>query len=70
MATAVASYPKTVGGSFLIEDRTPEEVFTPEDFTAEHRAIARTAQEFLKREVEPHVEEIQHGRSRPCRRKF
>ncbi len=61
MATAVASYPKTVGGSFLIEDRTPEEVYTPEDLTAEHRSIARTAQEFFKRDVEPHVEEIQAG---------
>ncbi len=61
MATAVATYPKTVGGSFLIEDRTPDEIYTPEDLTAEHRAIARTAQEFFKREVEPNVEEIQHG---------
>lgn len=62
MATAAhLTYPKTIGGSFLIEDRTPDEIYTPEDLTSEHRSIARTAQEFFKRDVEPHVEEIQHG---------
>jgi butyryl-CoA dehydrogenase len=61
MATATATYPKTIGGGFLIEDRTPDEVYTPEDLTSEHKSIARTAQEFFKNEVEPHVEEIQHG---------
>jgi alkylation response protein AidB-like acyl-CoA dehydrogenase len=62
MATAAQiTYPKTIGGSFLIEDRAPEEIYTPEDLTSEHRSIARTAQEFFKRDVEPHVEEIQHG---------
>jgi len=25
------------GGAFLIEERTPAEIFTPEDFTEEHR---------------------------------
>jgi len=49
------------GGSFLIEDQTPGEVFTPEDFTEEHRDIARAAREFFDQEVAPHVEEIQHG---------
>ncbi len=61
MATATVSYPKTVGGSFLIEDRTPEEIYTPEDLTSEHRSIARTAQEFFTRDVQPHSEEIQNG---------
>ena len=31
------------GGSFLIEDRLPEEIFTPEDFSDEQRMIAETA---------------------------
>ena len=44
--------PKTKGGAFLIEDRTPEEIFTPEDLTEEHRAIARTADEFWSKEVD------------------
>ena len=61
MAAVAPTIPKTIGGSFLIEDRSPNEVFTPEDLTEEHRAIARTAAEFFKKEVEPNVEAIQHG---------
>jgi alkylation response protein AidB-like acyl-CoA dehydrogenase len=61
MATATTVLPKTTGGSFLIEDRSPEEIFTPEDLTEEHHAIARTAAEFFKKEVEPNLEAIQHG---------
>ena len=51
----------TTGGSFLIEDQAPNTVFTPEDLTEEHHAIARTAREFFDKEVAPHVEEMQHG---------
>jgi butyryl-CoA dehydrogenase len=47
------------GGSFLIEDRAPGEVFTPEDFTDEHRQIARTAVEFTNHEVMPAAAEIE-----------
>src|SRR5688572_15559350 len=48
------------GGSFLIEERQASEVFTPEDLSEEHRAIARTADDFFTKEVEPNVEAIQH----------
>ena len=58
MATAAATLPKTKGGAFLIEERTPDEIFTPEDLTAEHRDIARTADEFWRKEVEPNLPEI------------
>ncbi len=60
MATTVA-IPKTKGGAFLLEKRAPEEIFTPEDFTAEHRAIAKTTEEFFNKEVLPHREEIWHA---------
>ena len=63
MATATISLPKTKGGSFLIEDLAPDQIFTPEDFTDEHRAIARTAEEFWKKEVEPNLEDIQHQKT-------
>ena len=54
MATAtVAPADKHKGGSFLLESTAPEEVFTPEDFTEEHRAIARTTEDFWKKEVAP-----------------
>ena len=46
------------GGSFLLN--TPGDIFTPEGFTAEHRAIARATDDFWTREVEPNLEAIQH----------
>jgi alkylation response protein AidB-like acyl-CoA dehydrogenase len=58
MATAAATLPKTKGGAFLIEERTPDEIFTPEDLTEEHRDIARTTEEFWRKEVEPNLEDI------------
>ena len=32
------------GGGFLIEDRKPSDVFTPEDFTEEQQQVAATAE--------------------------
>jgi alkylation response protein AidB-like acyl-CoA dehydrogenase len=49
-----------IGGSFLIENYTPADVFTPEDYNDEHRAIARTTEEFFAREIAPNLERIQH----------
>ncbi|HJS58256.1 MAG TPA: acyl-CoA dehydrogenase family protein [Vicinamibacteria bacterium] len=46
------------GGSFLIEDRTTDEVFTPEDFSDEQRMIADTASEFVERDVLPRLPEL------------
>jgi alkylation response protein AidB-like acyl-CoA dehydrogenase len=48
------------GGYFLLESQSPQEIFSPEDFTEEHRAIAKAAEEFWNQEVAPHLEEIQH----------
>ena len=41
------------GGEFLITDATPEDVFTPEDFTDEHRMIMDMAKDFLEKEIRP-----------------
>src|SRR5215475_13571505 len=60
MATATALLPITSGGAFLIENRIPAEVFTAEDLSEEHLAIARTVDEFWSKEVEPNIEAIQH----------
>ena len=46
------------GGSFLIEDRRFDEVFTPEDFTEEQRMIGQTAEEFMEKEMMPRLPEI------------
>src|SRR5256885_16063334 len=47
------------GGSFLIEERTPSEVFTPEDFNEEHRMIADTTRQFMDAEVLPRINELE-----------
>ncbi len=60
MATVTAGpATKIHGGSFLIEERTPEEVFTPEDFTDQHLLIAQTAEEFANKEVVPNIEKME-----------
>ncbi len=48
------------GGAFLIEERTPEDIFTPEDFTEEHRMIAETTRQFIDNEVVPHIDDLEH----------
>jgi alkylation response protein AidB-like acyl-CoA dehydrogenase len=57
-ATALAAQ-GIKGGSFLIESRAPQEVFTPEDITGEHRLIAHTAQEFIDQEIVPRLNDIE-----------
>ena len=47
------------GGSFLIEEREPQDVFTPEDLSEEQRQIAKTAAEFARNEVIPAGREIE-----------
>src|SRR5712672_3168228 len=59
--SAIAEQRKVVkGGAFLIEERTPEEIFTPEDFTEEHRMIAETTRQFVDNEVAPRIDELEH----------
>jgi butyryl-CoA dehydrogenase len=61
MATTTA-IPKAriSGGSFLLETRRPEEVFTPEDFTEQHQLIGQTTEEFAVNEILPNTEKIEH----------
>ena len=60
MATSTLSPTKHKGGSFLLGPTAPDDIFTPEDFTDEHRAIARTTEEFWNKEIAPNVDAIQH----------
>jgi len=61
MATSTSQFTakRAVGGSFLIEERRPEDIFTPEDFSEEHRQIAKTTVEFTTNEVMPAAAEIE-----------
>lgn len=47
------------GGSFLLETRTPDEVFTPEDLNEEQRQIAATAAQFARDEILAHAAAIE-----------
>jgi len=47
------------GGEFLITDAVPEDVFSPEDFTDEHRMIYETAKDFVEKEVMPHIDALE-----------
>jgi alkylation response protein AidB-like acyl-CoA dehydrogenase len=58
--TSAAPVVKISGGSFLLEERRPDEVFTPEDFTEQHHLIGQTAEEFAVNEILPNAEKIEH----------
>jgi len=60
MATLTAVPVKVPGGSFLIGESTPEDVFTPEDFTEQHLLIAQTAEEFANKEIVPNIDKMEH----------
>jgi alkylation response protein AidB-like acyl-CoA dehydrogenase len=47
------------GGSFLLETRTPAEVFTPEDLNEDQRQIASTAAQFAREEILPAADAIE-----------
>src|SRR5467141_4523829 len=59
MAAVIEQKEIVKGGSFLIEERTPAEIFTPEDFTEEHRMIAETTRQFVDKEVVPRIDELE-----------
>jgi alkylation response protein AidB-like acyl-CoA dehydrogenase len=59
MATTVTQ--KTIrGGSFLVEECAPQEIFSPEDFSDEQQQIAQMTEEFALNEVLPQAEELEH----------
>ena len=50
----------TKGGSYLLEEHSLEDVFTPEDFTEEHKMIGKTTEDFAFDQVQPVLEEIEN----------
>ena len=47
------------GCEFLLREVALEHIFTPEDFTDEHRQIAETTDRFVTNEVLPHIDTIE-----------
>ncbi|MGA2674136.1 MAG: acyl-CoA dehydrogenase family protein [Terracidiphilus sp.] len=56
---AASPFVAAAGGSFLLESRTPAEIFTPEDLNEEQRQIAATAAQFARDEILPAAAEIE-----------
>ncbi|HWO94892.1 MAG TPA: acyl-CoA dehydrogenase family protein [Bacillus sp. (in: firmicutes)] len=48
------------GGSFLIEEVLPSQVYTPEDYTDEHKMIAKTTEDYIENEVLPQLEHLEN----------
>jgi len=59
MGTAGTVAKQVTGGSFLIEDLTPNDVFTPEDLSLEQRQIAETTAEFAENRIASQSAEIE-----------
>lgn len=48
------------GGQFLTREISSEDIFIPEDFTREHKAIAKSVKEFIVGELQSRGDEIEH----------
>ena len=48
------------GGSFLIEDVSYEQVFTPEEYSDEQKMIAKTAEDYVLKEVVPVIDNLEN----------
>jgi alkylation response protein AidB-like acyl-CoA dehydrogenase len=59
MATTPVSQDLKRGGSFLVAPTAPEEIFTPADLNDDQRLIGRTAEDFINKEVVPHIPELE-----------
>ena len=50
---------RVTGGSFLIEDLTPGDIFTLEDLSPEQRQVADLAAQFAEKEIFPQADRIE-----------
>ncbi|MHB1958515.1 MAG: acyl-CoA dehydrogenase family protein, partial [Acidobacteriaceae bacterium] len=56
---AISNRQRATGGSFLIEDLGPEDIFTLEDLSDEQRQIERATVEFAEKEIQPRIAAIE-----------
>ncbi|PWI58954.1 acyl-CoA dehydrogenase family protein [Sulfoacidibacillus thermotolerans] len=48
------------GAAFFVAPQSPEQIFTPEDFTDEHRMIAKTTFDFVNGDILPVADQLEH----------
>jgi butyryl-CoA dehydrogenase len=58
-STAPSNPRRGTGGSFLIEDLAPKDIFTPEEFSDVQRQIERTTVEFAEKQIQPQIAAIE-----------
>ncbi|APG59745.1 acyl-CoA dehydrogenase family protein [Christiangramia salexigens] len=59
MSTETENKEMLRGGQFLVKQINCEDVFTPEDFTEEHKMMKESVKEFVDREIWPKKEEFE-----------
>jgi alkylation response protein AidB-like acyl-CoA dehydrogenase len=59
MATTPVSQELNRGGAFLVASISAEDVFTPADLTDDQRLLGHTLEEFLAKEIVPHIPELE-----------
>jgi alkylation response protein AidB-like acyl-CoA dehydrogenase len=59
MATVMATPRAAKGGSFLLESAQPADVFTPADLNDDQKLIGQSAEEFVLKEVFPHIKNLE-----------
>ncbi len=57
--TIVKTAKRVSGGSFLVEDLLPEDIFTVEDLSTEQKQIAAMTADFAQEKILPQVQEIE-----------
>src|SRR6478672_3491996 len=58
MTTTATTLPTKKGMSYLTEETAADQIFTREDLSDEHRAVAQTVDDFWAKEVEPNLPAI------------
>ncbi|MDE2125306.1 MAG: acyl-CoA dehydrogenase family protein [Armatimonadetes bacterium] len=64
----MAESPVPAGGAFLIDAAGPNSILIPEQLSAETRQMARTMADYVRREVMPRLDEIEHQQEGLMRR--
>ncbi len=59
MGTTPAAQAVNRGGAFLISSTPFENIFTPADLTDDQRLLGRTVEEFIAKEVVPHIPDLE-----------
>ena len=60
MATTTAPAPTLLrGGEWLLKSSAPDDIFTPEQLSDEHKLIAKTVDDFIRKDVVPVIDQLE-----------